>query len=144
MIVLFNSNAAIVFPAQVKMEAGGRRMKTLLLTILLATVVQAQSADTQTPAASGDKAAKKKAKRSPGGDIGSGAGNVGTGAAKGAGNLAKGAAKGAADLATLHPIDGAPAIGGGALSAGKDVTVGTAKGAGKITKGVGRVFKKIL
>jgi hypothetical protein len=119
-------------------------MKTLLLTILLAAVACAQSAETQTPAAKVDKAAKQKAKRSPGGDIGSGAANIGTGAAKGAGNLAKGTAKGAVDLATLHPIDAATSVAGGAASAGKDVTVGAAKGAGKITRGVGRVLKKVL
>jgi hypothetical protein len=122
-------------------------MKTLLLTILLAAVAQAQSADTQTPAAQGaktTKAEKKKVKRSAGGDIGSGAGDAGTGAAKGAGNLAKGTAKGAVDLATLHPIGAATSVAGGAASAGKDVTVGTAKGAGKITRGVGRVIKKVF
>src|SRR5580704_10401479 len=107
-------------------------MKTLLLTILLASVASAQSDsgnrpdDTQTPVA------KKKAKRSAGGDIGSGAANIGGGAAKGAGNLAKGTAKGAADLATLHPIDAATSVAGGAVSAGKDVGVGSAKGAGRL------------
>jgi len=122
-------------------------MKTLLLTILLATVAAAQSAETQTPPANlakADKPAKQKAKRSPGGDIGSGAANIGTGAAKGAGNLAKGTAKGAVDLATLHPIDAATSVGGGAVSAGKDVTVGTAKGVGKMTRGVGRALKKVF
>ena len=66
-------------------------MRTLLLAILLAAVAPAQSADTQTAPAKVDK---KKAQRSPGGDIGSGAANVGTGAAKGAGNLAKGMTRG--------------------------------------------------
>lgn len=117
-------------------------MKTLLLAILLASVAAPQSAVTPTPKA--EKVEKKKAKRSPGGDIGSGAANIGTGAAKGAGNLAKGTAKGAVDLATLHPIDAATSIGGGAVSAGKNVTVGTAKGAGKITRGVGRAIKKVF
>ena len=37
-------------------------------------------------------------------EIGSGAGNIGTGVAKGAGDAAKGAAKGAGDLVTLHPV----------------------------------------
>lgn len=87
---------------------------------------------------------KKKAKRSPGGDIGSGAGNIGTGVAKGAGSAASGAAKGAVDLATLHPIDAAAAVGGGAVKGGASVAVGTAKGAGKIGKGIGRAFKKVL
>jgi len=69
---------------------------------------------------------------------------AGTGAAKGAGNLAKGTAKGAVDLATLHPIDAATSVAGGAASAGKNVAVGTATGAGKITRGVGRAIKKVL
>ena len=116
-------------------------MKTILLTILLAGVAPAQSADTQTAPAKVDK---KKAQRSAGGDIGSDAANVGTGAAKGTGNLAKGTAKGAVDLATLHPIDAATSVGGGAVSAGKDVTVGTAKGVGKMTRGVGRALKKVF
>ncbi|HYL38310.1 MAG TPA: hypothetical protein VEV17_20500 [Bryobacteraceae bacterium] len=77
-------------------------------------------------------------------DIGSGAGNVGTGAAKGAGDAAKGVGKGAADLATLHPINAAGSVGKGAATAGKDVTVGTAKGAGKITRGIGKAFKKLF
>ena len=77
-------------------------------------------------------------------DIGSGAGDVGKGAAKGTGELAKGTAKGAGDLVTLHPIDATAAIGKGAVVAGKDATVGTAKGAGKITRGIGKGLKKIL
>ena len=77
-------------------------------------------------------------------EIGSGAGNIGTGVAKGAGDAAKGAAKGAGDLATLHPVNAATSVGKGAAGATKDVTVGTAKGAGKITKGIGRAFKSLF
>ncbi|HLG96065.1 MAG TPA: hypothetical protein VKX49_07115 [Bryobacteraceae bacterium] len=77
-------------------------------------------------------------------DVGSGAGDVGKGAAKGAGDAAKGVGKGAADLATLHPIDAAGDLGRGAVSTGKDVTVGTAKGGGKIVRGVGKALKKIF
>jgi hypothetical protein len=80
----------------------------------------------------------------PGHEIGSGAGNIGTGAAKGAGNLAKGTGKGAAELVTLHPINAATSFGKGAAVAGKDVTVGTAKGTGKIAQGIGRAFKKLF
>ena len=85
-------------------------------------------------------------KRQPGAarEIGSGAGNIGTGVAKGAGDAAKGAAKGAGDLVTLHPVAAATSVGKGAVGATKDVTVGTAKGAGKITKGVGRAFKRLF
>ena len=82
--------------------------------------------------------------RSPGGDVGSGAGDIGKGAAKGAGNLAEGTGKGAVDLVTLHPIDAAGAVGKGGASAGKNVVVGTAKGTGKIVKGTGRAIKKIF
>ena len=82
--------------------------------------------------------------RSPGGDVGSGAGDVGKGAGKGAGAAAKGAGKGAADLATLHPINAAGNVGKGAGVAGKDVGVGAAKGTGKIAKGTGRAIKKIF
>ena len=77
-------------------------------------------------------------------DIGSGAGDVGKGAAKGTGELAKGTAKAAGDLVTLHPIDATAALGKGAVVAGKDATVGTAKGAGKITRGIGKGLKKIF
>jgi len=77
-------------------------------------------------------------------EIGSGAGTVGTGAAKGAGDVAKGTGKGAANLVTLHPINAGVSIGEGAATAGKDVTVGTVKGTGKVAKGVGRVFTKLF
>jgi hypothetical protein len=77
-------------------------------------------------------------------DIGSGAGDIGKGAAKGAGSAAKGVGKGAADLVTLHPVEGAAAVGKGAVGTGKDVGVGTAKGTGKMVKGVGKLFKKVL
>ena len=82
--------------------------------------------------------------RGAGREIGSGAANIGTGAAKGAGHLAKGAGKGAVDLVTLHPINAATSVGTGAVTAGKDVATGTAKGAGKIGKGIGQAFKKLF
>ena len=82
--------------------------------------------------------------RSAGGDIGSGAGDIGKGAGKGAGNLAVGAGKGAADLVTLHPVNAAGAVGKGAASAGKNVGVGAAKGTGKIARGTGKAIKKIF
>jgi hypothetical protein len=77
-------------------------------------------------------------------DIGSGAANLGTGAARGAGDLGKGAAKGIGNLATLHPIDAGVSVGKGAGAAGKDVTVGAVKGTAKIGRGFGKVVKKIL
>ncbi|MGP8269634.1 MAG: hypothetical protein ACLQLH_06165 [Terracidiphilus sp.] len=82
--------------------------------------------------------------RSPGGDVGSGAGDIGKGTAKGAGAAAKGVGKGTADLVTLHPIDAAGNVGKGAAIAGKDVGVGAAKGTGKIAKGTGRGIGKLF
>jgi hypothetical protein len=86
--------------------------------------------------------ASQKEGRGPGGDIGSGSGDIGKGAGKGAGNLAKGTGKGAGDLATLHPIDAAGDVGKGGALAGKNIAVGSAKGTGKIAKGTGRLLKK--
>jgi hypothetical protein len=80
----------------------------------------------------------------PGKQIGSGAGNIGAGAAKGAGNVAKGAGKGAVDLVTLHPVNAAASVGKGAVVGGKNLTVGTVKGTGKIGKGIGRAVKKLF
>ncbi len=82
--------------------------------------------------------------RSPGGDVGSGAGDIGKGTAKGAGAAAKGVGKGTADLVTLHPLDAAGNVGKGAAIAGKDVGVGAAKGTGKIAKGTGRGIGKLF
>lgn len=82
--------------------------------------------------------------RSPGGDIGSGAGDVGKGTARGAGAAAAGVGKGAADLVTLHPLNAAGNVGKGAAVAGKDVGVGAVKGTGKIAKGTGRGIGKIF
>jgi len=86
----------------------------------------------------------RKHEPGPGRQIGSGAGNIGLGAARGAGDLAVGTAKAAGSLVTLHPIDAGVSLGKGAGEATKDVTVGTVKGTGKITKGVGRAVKKIF
>lgn len=82
--------------------------------------------------------------RSAGGEMASGTGDIGKGAAKGAGNLAVGAGKGAVDLVTLHPIDAAASVGKGGVSAGKNVTVGTVKGTGKIVTGVGKGIKHVF
>lgn len=76
--------------------------------------------------------------RSAGGDVGSGAGDIGKGTAGAAGNVAKGTGKGAVDLVTLHPIDAAGNVGKGAAVGGKDLAVGAGKGTGKIAKGTGR------
>ena len=105
--------------------------------LMLAVAAWGQSTTDQSPATE---------KHEPGAarEIGSGAGNVGTGVAKGTGDAAKGAAKGAGDLVTLHPVNAATSIGKGAAGATKDVTAGAAKGTGKMAKGIGRVFKSLF
>ena len=95
-------------------------------------------------AQSSEEPSDRRVEPGPGRQIGSGAGNIGMGAAKGAGDLAKGVAKGAGDLATLHPIDAGVAVGRGAGTAGKDISVGTVKGSAKIVKGAGRAFRRIF
>ena len=85
-----------------------------------------------------------KNSRGAGAEVGSGAGDIGKGAAKGAGDLAKGTGKGAVDLATLHPLNAATDIGKGAGEAGGHVAVGTAKGTGKVVKGTAKAIKKVF
>ena len=80
--------------------------------------------------------------RSAGGDIGSGTGDIGKGAAKGTGKAAEGVGKGVGDLVTLHPVGAAKNVGKGGLEAGKDVGVGAAKGTGKVAKGTGKLVAK--
>jgi len=90
------------------------------------------------------QADNQKHDRGPGKEIGSGAGDIGKGAAKGVGNLAKGTGKGALDLVTLHPINAAASLGKGAVVGGKDPGVGAVKGTGKIGKGIGKAIKKLF
>jgi hypothetical protein len=85
-----------------------------------------------------------KKSKSAGAEVGSGAGDIGKGAAKGAGDLAKGTGKGVVDLATLHPINAATDIGKGAGEAGGHVAVGTVKGTGKVVKGTAKAIKKVF
>ena len=106
-------------------------MKYICLGLALAACVWAQSDE-------------PRREPGPGREIGSGAGDIGKGAAKGAGNLAKGTGKGALNLVTLHPIDAAASVGKGAVLAGKDVSVGTVKGTGKMGRGIGRAIKKLF
>jgi hypothetical protein len=120
-----------------------RRISSVLCCgALLVNYAWTQQSSDSNP--SGDQRTEQRKGPGAAHDIGSGAGNIGTGAAKGAGDAAKGVGKGAADLVTLHPINAAAAVGKGAASTGKDVTVGTAKGTGKIARGVGKAFKKIF
>ena len=117
-----------------------------MLLLSLAVPVWAQSTQDQTEPRPVEqkKAKEKKPERGAAREIGSGAGNVGTGAAKGAGDLAKGTGKGAVSLVTLHPVDAAANVGKGAAGAGKDVGVGAAKGTGKMVKGVGKAIKHLF
>jgi hypothetical protein len=86
----------------------------------------------------------QKQGRSAGGEMASGAGDIGKGTAKGAGSLAAGTGKGAVDLVTLHPINAATDVGKGGVSAGTHVGVGAVKGTAKIGKGVGKGIKHIF
>ena len=110
-----------------------------ILAIALAFSSHPAHSQTQTT-----QPAPPKQTRSPGGDVGSGTGDIGKGAAKGTGAAAKGAGKGAGDLVTLHPLNAAGNVGKGAGVAGKDVGVGAAKGTGKVAKGTGRAVGKII
>lgn len=103
-----------------------------------------QQPDTEEKTATQTRVKTQKKRRSPAGDVGSGAGDIAKGAAKGAGNTAKGVGEGALDLVTLHPMDAAASLGKGAGYAGKDVVVGTTKGTGKIAKGLGRGIKHLF
>ena len=133
-------------------------MRTAFLKLSLALVALAfefcsqnaagQNSQAQTepqPATTSQTSTEKQPHQSsPGGDVGSGAGDIGKGTAKGAGAAAKGVGKGAGDLVTLHPLNAAGNVGKGGAIAGKDVGVGAAKGTGKIAKGTGRGIGKIF
>src|SRR5579863_9108491 len=119
-------------------------MKTLIICLALVMAAFAQSSPDDTNAQQPHSAKPKKPKKGAASEVGSGAGSIAGGTAKGAGHAAQGVGKGVADVATLHPVDGAAAIGTGAAKAGKDVTVGTVKGVGKIGKGVGHALGKIF
>jgi len=122
------------------------------LAVFAVTVARSQSVSGQTSENGSGKHSKpadnkehgEKHGRSAGGEMASGAGNIGKGVGKGAGSLAVGTGKGAVDLATLHPIDAATDIGKGGASAGAHVAVGTVKGTGKIVVGVGKGIKHIF
>jgi hypothetical protein len=122
-----------------------RRTGILALALFASAFIAYGQTKSNTPSngATSSPVAKEQG-RSAGGDIGSGSGDIGKGAAKGAGNLAAGTGKGAADLVTLHPVGAAAEVGKGGASAGKNVAVGSAKGSGKIVKGTGKAIKKIF
>ncbi len=129
------------------------RWKLVVLTcaiFVVAVVAPAwsQATSDQTPDHNSGKHSKaahnEKHSRSAGGEMASGAGNIGKGVGKGAGSLAVGTGKGAVDLATLHPINAATDIGKGGAAAGTHVAVGTVKGTGKIAIGVGKGIKHIF
>ena len=117
-------------------------IRLLSLTICVAGVVAGQTPDPpqSEPTEQGNVTVHSSAKH----DVGSGAGDIGKGAAKGAGSAAKGTAKTAGDLVTLHPINAATDLGKGAAKTGKNVGVGTVKGTGKILKGTGKALKHLF
>jgi hypothetical protein len=113
----------------------------LFTTICLAGIAIGQTSDNteQIPSKS-ESNVRTSAKH----DVGSGAGDIGKGAAKGVGSAAKGTAKAAGDRVTLHPIGAATDLGVGAAKTGKNVGVGAVKGTGKILKGTGKAIKHLL
>ena len=114
------------------MQATLKVLRWIVFGFIIASCVWAQDQE------------QRKSTPGPARQIGSGAGNIGIGAARGAGDLAKGSAKAAGNLVTLYPIDAGVSLGKGAGTATKDVAVGTVKGTGKIATGVGRAFKRIF
>ncbi len=77
-------------------------------------------------------------------DLGTGAGDIGMGAAKGAGSVAKGTGKAAADLVTLHPVGAATDLGKGAAGGGAKAGKGALKGTGKMLRGTGKAIKHLF
>ena len=126
-------------------EAEDVKTSTNMLALALcASGLAAYGQDYTTTQTTQSPAVVQSRGRSPGGDVGSGAGDIGKGAGRGVGTAAKHAGKGAGDLVTLHPLNAAGEVGKGAAIGGKDVGVGAAKGTGKILKGTGRGIKKIF
>jgi hypothetical protein len=120
----------------------------VVLAVFAVTAARGQSVSGQTAEQTSGKHSKpahnEKHSRSAGGEMASGAGDIGKGVGKGAGSLAAGTGKGAVDLVTLHPIDAATDIGKGGVKAGGHVAVGTVKGTGKVVTGVGKGIKHIF
>jgi len=116
----------------------------LLFGLVAGVAAQSQSVFAQDSTTSHKTSHHEKKGRSAGGEIASGTGDIGKGAAKGAGSLAAGTGKGALDLVTLHPIDAAASVGKGGAAAGAHVAVGTTKGTAKIVKGVGHGIKHVF
>jgi len=118
------------------------------LAVFAVTAARSQAVSGQTNENGSGKHSKaahnEKHSRSAGGEMASGAGDIGKGVGKGAGSLAVGTGKGAVDLATLHPIDAATDVGKGGAKAGAHVAVGTVKGTGKVVTGVGKGIKHIF
>jgi len=117
-------------------------MRLLRVAACLAGVGFAQAPATSQPPAEASRAAKPRtsAKR----DIGTGAGDIGLGAAKGARSAVVGTGKSVVDLVTLHPLGAAADLGKGALDTGRNVGVGAAKGTGKILRGAGKAMRHLF
>jgi hypothetical protein len=81
---------------------------------------------------------------SAGGDVGSGAADIGKGAAHGALDVGKGTAGAVGNLATGHPVNAATSLGKGVGKGGAHVAIGTGKGVGKMGKGAGIGLKKLM
>ena len=117
-----------------------------MFVVATAVPVRSQSgSDTDHASGKRSKAAhNEKHGRSAGGEMASGAGDIGKGVGKGAGSLAVGTGKGAVDLVTLHPIDAATDVSKGGVKAGGHIAVGTVNGTGKVVTGVGKGIKHIF
>jgi hypothetical protein len=106
------------------------------LAILLTGIATAQtSPPPAAPPAAAQPARQPAGKKhsSAGHDIGSGAGDIG-----------KGAAKAALDLVTLHPINAATDLGKGAAGAGRNAGTGAVKGSGKVLKGTAKALRHLF
>ena len=120
------------------------RILFVVLALVMVVPVYGQEGAPQEGAQASQPAQVQPKGRSAGGDVGSGAGDIGKGVGKGTGQAAEGVGKGAGDLVTLHPLKAAGNVGKGAGEAGKDVGVGAAKGTGKVLKGTGRAIKHVF
>jgi len=118
-----------------------RKMNRMLLSFCVVIVAMGQTQDS-TPASVPRQSARPGTTAKH--DVGSGAGDIGKGAAKGVGSAATATAKGAVDLVTLHPVNAAADVGKGAVDTGRNVGMGAAKGTGKILRGTGKALRHLL
>jgi hypothetical protein len=117
-------------------------MRLLCAAVCLVGLVFGQTPRSTEPGA--ESVPRTKPHTSAKRDVGSGAADIGVGAAKGARSAVVGTGKSAVDLVTLHPVGAATDLGKGALDTGRNVGVGAAKGAGKILRGTGKAIRHLL